>query len=94
MANFKIAITEMYPRIPWKLVTDLLGSAEHTFGTAGVGYKINLLLHGIDQFIVVPHLSLSEYISSSNSSCELSSFLHAIRPFIPPCIIQLDETFM
>jgi hypothetical protein len=24
----------MYPRIPWKLVVDPLGSAEHTLGTA------------------------------------------------------------
>jgi len=50
MANFKAAITEMYPRIPWKLVTDPLGSSEHTLGTVGVGYKTNLLLNSIDQY--------------------------------------------
>jgi hypothetical protein len=26
----------MYPRIPWKLVVDHLGSAEHTWGTAAL----------------------------------------------------------
>ena len=25
----------MYPRIPWDLVADLLGSAEYTLGTSG-----------------------------------------------------------
>ena len=69
MANFKVAITEMYPRIPRKLVTVVLGSAEHTLGTAGVGYKINLLLNNTGQSIAVPHLSRSEYVCSSNSSC-------------------------
>ena len=29
----KAAITEMYPRIPWELVADPLGYAEHTLGT-------------------------------------------------------------
>ena len=69
MANCKVAITEMYPRIPWKLVTDLLGSAEHTLGTASVGYKINLLLDSTGQSIAVPHLGRSKYVCSSNSSC-------------------------
>jgi len=31
-----VSITEMYPRIPGKLVVDLLGSAEHNLGTAGL----------------------------------------------------------
>jgi len=26
----------MYPRVPWELVADRLGSAEHTLGTAGL----------------------------------------------------------
>jgi hypothetical protein len=26
-------VKEMYPRIPWKLATDPLGSEEHTLGT-------------------------------------------------------------
>jgi hypothetical protein len=42
------------------MVTDPLGSAEYTLGTSGVGYKINLLLHKIGQFIAVPHLSRGE----------------------------------
>jgi len=69
MANCKVAITEMYPWIPWKLVTDLLGSAEYTLGTAGVGYKINLLLDSCGQSIAVSCFSRSEYVCSSNSSC-------------------------
>jgi len=48
---------------------DLLGSAEHTLGTAGVGYKINLLLDSSGQSIAVPYLSRSEYVCSSNSGC-------------------------
>jgi len=35
--NFKIDITEMYPRIPWKLVADPLGSEKHIMGTTGLG---------------------------------------------------------
>jgi len=34
--NFKVAITEMYPWIPWELVADPLGSSEHTLGTTGI----------------------------------------------------------
>ena len=30
---------EMYPRIPWELVADTKGSAEHTLGTTAVRYK-------------------------------------------------------
>jgi len=30
--NFKVTITEMYSRIPWKLLADPLGSAERTVG--------------------------------------------------------------
>ena len=33
MSKFKAASTEMYLQIPWKLVTNPLGSAEHTLGT-------------------------------------------------------------
>ena len=29
----KVAITEMYPKIPWELVADPLISAKHTSGT-------------------------------------------------------------
>jgi hypothetical protein len=31
--SFKAAITEMQPRISWELVSDTLGSVEHTLGT-------------------------------------------------------------
>jgi len=31
--KFSVAITEMYPRIPWELDMDPLGSAEHTLRT-------------------------------------------------------------
>jgi hypothetical protein len=34
--HFKVAITEMYPRMPWQLVADPLGSAEHTLVTSGL----------------------------------------------------------
>ena len=33
LVNFKVAITEMYPRIPWELVADHLGSVEHSLAT-------------------------------------------------------------
>ena len=35
LINFKVAIAEMYPRIPWELFADLLGSVEHIMGNAG-----------------------------------------------------------
>jgi hypothetical protein len=28
----------MYPRIPWQLITDSLGSADHTLGATGLRY--------------------------------------------------------
>jgi hypothetical protein len=31
---------EIYPRIPWELVVDPLGSAEHTLGTAVINYRM------------------------------------------------------
>jgi hypothetical protein len=39
LKNFKVVITEKYPRIPWELVADPLGSADHTLGTT---YTINM----------------------------------------------------
>jgi len=33
-----MGITEMYPRIPWELVVDPLGSAERTLGTTAINY--------------------------------------------------------
>jgi len=33
--NFRVAVTEMYPRILWKMVADPLGSVDHTLGTSG-----------------------------------------------------------
>jgi len=40
-ANFKVAITEMYPRISWELVADPLGSKEHTLGTNVLTYSVS-----------------------------------------------------
>jgi hypothetical protein len=37
---FKVAITEMYPWIPWELVADPLGSAQHTLETTDLGYGL------------------------------------------------------
>jgi len=37
--KFKAAITEIYPRIPWELVADRLGSPKHSFGTADILYR-------------------------------------------------------
>ena len=34
--SFEIAITGMYSRIPWKLVADPLGCAEHNLGPTGL----------------------------------------------------------
>jgi hypothetical protein len=33
--NLKVAIIEMYPRLPWELEANPFGSAEHTVGTTG-----------------------------------------------------------
>jgi hypothetical protein len=32
----------MYPRIPWELIVDPLGSAEHTLGTTALGSYIGV----------------------------------------------------
>jgi len=34
--NFRAAMTKMYPRIPWKLVADPFGPAEHTLKTTDI----------------------------------------------------------
>ena len=34
----------MYPRIPWELVADALGSVEHTSGTTSLRYSQQLLV--------------------------------------------------
>jgi hypothetical protein len=34
--NFKVAITEMYPRITWELVEYPFVSADYTVGTTGI----------------------------------------------------------
>ena len=31
--NFKVAVTEMYPKIPWELFVDPVGCTEYTLGT-------------------------------------------------------------
>jgi hypothetical protein len=36
LINFKVAFTEMYPRISWYLVADALVSVQHTSGTSGL----------------------------------------------------------
>jgi hypothetical protein len=36
--NFQVAITEIHPQIPWKLVADPLGSMEHTLGITGLDH--------------------------------------------------------
>jgi hypothetical protein len=33
MVNFKVAVTEVYPWVPWELVADPLGSSAHNLGT-------------------------------------------------------------
>jgi len=33
---FKVAIAELFPRIPWELLAGPLGYAEHKLGTAGI----------------------------------------------------------
>lgn len=42
----KVAVTEMYPRIPWELVADPWGFAKHTLGTMALD---NYDLSGIYQ---------------------------------------------
>ena len=34
--HFKVAITAMYTRIPWELVTDPFGSGKHSLGTSAI----------------------------------------------------------
>jgi len=36
--NSKLALAEMYPRIPWELVVDPSGSAKDTLGTTALRY--------------------------------------------------------
>jgi len=38
----KVAITEMYPRIPWQLVANPLGFTEHTLGTTDRGHCVEV----------------------------------------------------
>jgi hypothetical protein len=49
--NFKVAITEMYPRIPWVLLAEPLVSSEHTLGTPALEehyeIKISLNIHAM-----------------------------------------------
>jgi len=40
--NFKVANTELYPRISCQLVLDLLGCAEHTLGTTALNIVLEL----------------------------------------------------
>jgi hypothetical protein len=47
--NFKVAIIEMYPRIPWELVADPLGSTEHSMGTTALERHSLLLTHPVHQ---------------------------------------------
>jgi hypothetical protein len=39
LVKLRVAITEMYRRIPWELVADTLGSAEYTLGTVALGWS-------------------------------------------------------
>jgi hypothetical protein len=38
----KVAVTEMYPHIPWQLVAEPLGISEHTLGTTDVDHCVEL----------------------------------------------------
>jgi len=38
----KVAITEMYPHIPWQLVVIPLGFTEHSLGTTDIGHCVEL----------------------------------------------------
>jgi len=38
--KFKVSIAQMYPWIPWEMVADPLGSADHTLGTTGADGKV------------------------------------------------------
>jgi hypothetical protein len=58
-SNFKVTITEMYPQLPWELVADPLGSAEHTLGITAPGQMVKqhydkfLSAWGAFQFLTV-----------------------------------------
>jgi hypothetical protein len=45
--NFTIAVTEMYPRIPWELVAYPFGSVQQILGTAGLhdGLVVSVCSH-------------------------------------------------
>ena len=44
----------MYPRIPWELAVDPLGSVKHTLGTTALDNPVTLLMYvGITQCITV-----------------------------------------
>jgi len=51
--NFKVAIRDKYPRIPWELVADPLGTAEHTLWTSALPYFcVYLNIHSSTRNIV------------------------------------------
>jgi len=44
--NFKVSIPEVQLRIPWELVADLFGSADHSWGTTGIKpFRVSVLFH-------------------------------------------------
>ena len=50
--NFKVAITEMCPWIPWELVMDPLGSVEHTLGTTDLAHSLVTVLTALSRLPV------------------------------------------
>jgi len=83
--NFKVAITEKYPRIPCELVADPLGSADHTLGTTYIinMYSLQMIRRGlkhvrVDVICWCCLLLLTKYCSIS---CTGPSYA---QPLLPP----------
>jgi hypothetical protein len=80
--KFKAAITGMYPWIPWELVADPLGSAEHILGTTGPDQS-----EGYSSFTMVKDVSVPrEKIDCGvklTTTLDIVSRLR-VRGFIPP----------
>lgn len=70
----------MYPRIPWKLVTDSLGSADHNFGSTAIRhyyifrkFMIKRQILGIFMFLEITLIGKTKAVQETGCQEECSS---------------------
>ena len=77
--NTKEAITEMYPRIPWEVAVDTLGSAEHIFRTTElpeckiIPHKKQIPLQPLNKTPITPLYGHKELATVLTGCCNLTS---------------------